>query len=330
MNTTDPIALEATEIRRIAFFGTPQFAVPTLDALHEAGRTPVVVVSQPTRGVGRGRRPKPPPVAAWAEENSVELIQTSNVREAAVMEALRDLQVDLAVVVAFGQIFRQALLDLPRLGCMNLHASLLPAYRGASPIVAAIRAGESVTGACTMQMERGLDSGPVLMQDSCEIGPDETAGELAPRLAMLGARLVVRTLDAWEAGQLTKTPQDDDQASFAPMLDRTEGWIDWDQPAQRIHDLVRAFDPWPGTRTLLGNDTIAIKKTRRPEADGGSASPGTVLGLSEFGFRVATGDGGVIDVLKVQRAGRRAVSGRDFANGESDLVGRRLSPAPSS
>lgn len=321
MNSTDSTALDATPIRRIAFFGTPQFAVPTLQALHSAGRTPVMVVSQPTRGVGRGRRRQPPPVAAWAEEHGVELVQTSDVRDPEVMDTLRGHDLDLAIVVAFGQIFRRALLDLPRLGCMNLHASLLPAYRGASPIVAAIREGEAVTGACTMLMERGLDSGPVLMRDELEIGPDETAGALAPRLASLGAALVVRTLDAWEAGELTATPQDHEQATFAPMLDRSESWIDWGQSSQRIHDLARAFDPWPGTRTRLGDEVLAIKALRRLDSDAGDARPGTVLELGAEGFLVATGDG-VVEVLSVQRAGRRAVSGRDFANGEGDLVGR--------
>ena len=327
MQSTESTALDATSIRRIVFFGTPQFAVPTLDALHAAGRSPLMVVSQPTRGVGRGRRRQPPPVAAWAERHGVELIQTSDVRDPEVMDTLRGLEPDLAIVVAFGQIFRRELLDLPRLGCMNLHASLLPAYRGASPIVAAIREGETVAGACTMRMERGLDSGPVLRCDQLEIEPDETAGDLAPRLADLGARLVVRTLDLWEAGELRATPQDHDRATFAPMLDRSEGWIDWRESAPRIHDLVRAFDPWPGTRTRLGGETVAIKSVRRIDGDAGDASPGTVLGLSDEGFLVAAGTG-VVDVRQVQRAGRRAVSGGDFANGEGDLVGRRFDPAP--
>lgn len=339
MNSTETTALPATTIRHVGFFGTPHFAVPTLDALRAAGRTPRVVVSQPTRGVGRGRRPKPPPVAAWALEHDVELIQTANVRDPEVIERLGRLELDLAIVVAFGQIFRRALLDLPRLGCMNLHASLLPAYRGASPIVAAIREGESVTGASTMLMERGLDSGPVLLQDQLEIGPAETAGELAPRLAELGARLVVHTLEVWEAGGLSATPQEHSQATLAPLLDRDEGWIDWQQPAQRIHDLVRAFDPWPGTRSLLGEQALAIKKVRlvdaarpagrEPEAASSSAAqpeplPGTVLGVGVEGFRVATGERGSVEVLRVQRPNRRPVSGRDFANGEGDLVGRRF------
>ena len=322
LNTPKPIAAKRLPkthpVERLVFFGTPQFAVPTLDALHAAGRTPSLVVSQPTRSAGRGRRATPPPVAQWAHDHGIDLVQTDAVKDPEFMASLRELEPCLAVVVAFGQIFRKPLLELPRLGCVNLHASLLPAYRGASPIVAAIRHGETEAGVSTMVMERGLDSGPVLLQRGLAVGPDETAGELSIRLSELGADLVVETLDVWEAGNLTATPQDHALATHAPMLERSLGDLDWGSEALQIHNLVRAFDPWPGTRSDFRGAPVAIKRTELGErlcAADSDAKPGQVLSLEAGTLWVKAGDNRALGLVELQRQGKRSVGARDFVNG---------------
>src|SRR5947199_3215668 len=189
-------------IDRIVFFGTPEFAVPTLAALVGAGRAPVRVVTQPARRAGRGQQRQDPPVARWAREHGLPVMQPERVRDPAFLEEVAALNPDVAVVVAFGQIFPRALLDLPRHGCVNLHASLLPRWRGASPIQAALAAGDARTGVTTMKMDEGMDTGPILLEESVEIGPAETAGELGKRLAEKGARLMVRTIDLLERGEI--------------------------------------------------------------------------------------------------------------------------------
>ena len=243
---------------RIAFFGTPDFAVPSLAALDAAGRRPLAVVSQPPRRAGRGSRLVEPPVARWAIGQGVELLQPERVRDEEFLGRLRALDPDLAVVAAYGRIFPRALLELPARGCLNVHASLLPAYRGASPIQAAIANGESATGVTTMVMEEGLDTGPILLREEVAIGPRETAGELTPRLAAVGARLLVRTLDALERGEVEPRPQCDARASHAPMLRAADGVVDWGRDAAAIACRVRAYEPWPGSRAWLRGEAIRI------------------------------------------------------------------------
>ncbi len=305
-------------IERLVFFGTPQFAVPTLDALHAAGRTPVLVVSQPTRTAGRGRQSVAPPVAQWAQDHGVALVQTDAVKDPQFLASLQEIEPCLAVVVAFGQIFRKQLLVLPRLGCMNLHASLLPAYRGASPIVAAVRHGETEAGVTTMMMERGLDSGPVLLQRALAVGDNETAGELSIRLSEIGAELVVETLYRWEQGDLSATRQQHELATHAPMLERSLGELDWTSSAPVIHNLVRAFDPWPGTKSNFRGAAVAIKRTllgKRSSVADGSARPGQVLELDADVLWVKAGCDQALGLVELQRQGKRSVSARDFVNG---------------
>ncbi len=312
---------------RILFFGTPEFAVPALAALVEAGRAPVRVVTQPARPVGRGRRPQDPPVAAWAREHGLEVMQPERVRHPDFLAEAAALAPDVAVVVAFGQIFPRALLDLPRQGCINLHASLLPRWRGASPIQAAMAAGDARTGVATMQMEEGLDTGPILLEEETEIGPDETAEELSRRLAGMGGRLMVRTLERLERGDLVSRPQSSEGVTYAPRLTRESGRVDWSLTAREIHGRLRAYTPWPGLTAELRGEPVKIVSARVLEAGEESenkAALGTLLGLRDGLLAVACG-GGVLGIAELQRPGKRALRAADFVNGERLRAGESFS-----
>ncbi|HEV7670585.1 MAG TPA: methionyl-tRNA formyltransferase [Thermoanaerobaculia bacterium] len=313
------------QISRLAFFGTPDFAVPTLDALVRAGRAPLLVVAQPDRPAGRGGRVQQPPVARYALAESLLLAQPEKVRDPEFLARIEALDLDVGIVVAFGQIFPTRLLAAPRLGCINLHASLLPAYRGAAPIQAAIAAGETATGVTTMRMEQGLDTGPILLQDKIEIGADETAAELSPRLAAVGARLILQTLDRLEAGDLAVEPQDDTRASYAPRLAKDAGRIDWSLSARTLADRLRAFTPWPGLSAELAGTPVKILRARALASSASDpAPPGTVVALAEDGLHVACGAGGVLALAELQRPGRRPLSAVDFVNGERIAIGARF------
>jgi methionyl-tRNA formyltransferase len=322
---------EPAQLSPLVFFGTPSFSVPTLDALAAAGRVPIAVVSQPARRAGRGRRPSHPPVAEWALARDVPLLQPERVREPEFLDRLLALDPALAVVVAFGQIFPPALLELPRHGCMNLHASLLPAYRGASPISAALAAGETATGVTTMLMEKGLDSGPVLLQREVRIEHDDTTGGLGERLARIGGALVVETIERWERGELEPREQDHEAVTLAPRLSKSDGEIDWGRPAVEIERLVRAMTPWPGAVTSFRGAALRVLESSfgptaaadAAEAAGASRAPGGLLGAAGDALLVACG-AGVLALRRVQRAGRRPMSGRDLWNGERPVVGERL------
>jgi methionyl-tRNA formyltransferase len=314
---------QPTELSPIVFFGTPSFAVPTLDALAAAGRSPVAVVSQPARRVGRGQRRSQPPVAEWALEHGLPLLQPERVRDPELIVELARFQAALAVVVAFGQIFPQSLLDLPTHGCMNLHASLLPAYRGAAPIAAAIASGDAVTGVTTMLMERGLDSGAVLLQRDVPIEPHDTAASLGERLARVGGDLVVDTIERWERGELEPSEQDHSVASVAPRLSKSDGEVDWTRTAVEIERQVRAMTPWPGAATSFRGQPLGVLESSVSEPAGQGCAPGRVLGTAGDAMLVACGRG-VLALDRVRRAGRRPVSGRDFWNGERPEPGERL------
>jgi methionyl-tRNA formyltransferase len=322
---------------RTVFFGTPEFAVPTLAALAEASYAPLLVVTQPARPAGRGRKLQDPPVALWARRHGLAVRQAAKVNEESFMAALAELAPEVAVVVAFGQIFRPALLELPRHGCLNLHASLLPRHRGAAPIQAAIAAGETRTGVTTMKMEAGLDTGPVLLQAELAIGPRETAGELAPRLAELGAGLMVETLRRLEAAALEPRPQDDALATYAPRITKADAEVDWRAPAPRIYDRLRAFTPWPLLVAELRGEPLRILAARVLAERPGEEEPGTILGLVEDHLGVRCGgpaneSGTMLGLARVQRPGRRGVGAADFVNGERLRPGERFrlsSPRPS-
>jgi methionyl-tRNA formyltransferase len=312
---------------RILFFGTPELAVPTLAALVEAGRPPVAVVTQPARPVGRGLKLADPPVAAWARERGLEVIQPLKVRDPTFLAQAAGLASDVAVVVAFGQLFPPALLRLPKHGCVNLHASLLPRWRGAAPIQAAIAAGDPRTGVTTMLMEEGLDTGPMLLREETEIGPTETAGELSRRLAAMGGPLMVRTLEAMERGEAVPQPQDGALATYAPRLTRESGRVDWTRAAREISDRLRAFTPWPGLSAELRGEPVKLVRVEVLQEQT-EAAPGTLLGV--FGGRdsrlaVACGAGTVLGISELQRPGRKPLRASDFANGERLRAGEAFS-----
>jgi len=326
-------------LSRLLFFGTPAFAVPTLAALVGAGRAPLLAVTQPARPVGRGRGVAEPPVARWAAEHGIAVEQPERVRDPAFVAALRELAPDAAVVVAFGQIFPPDLLALPALGCINLHASLLPRYRGAAPIQAALAAGEAATGVTAMRMEAGLDSGPILLQEEVAIGPRETAGELRVRLAATGARLVLETLARLERGDLLPRPQDAALATYAPRLTRASGAADWSLPAPALFARLRAYTPWPGMTAelrgqpvkilwgepLAAGDLARLTASEAVDLDGlGGAAPGTVLGVVGGWIAVACGGATALGLERLQRPGKPPRAAADFANGERLRAGERF------
>lgn len=317
-------------LQRVVFFGSPEFAIPTLEALAATAYRPLVVVTQPTRPAGRGkragrgRRALEPPVARWAREAGIETWQPEKVRAASFLERFEILEADVAVVVAFGQIFPPALLDMPRLGCVNLHASLLPAYRGAAPIQGAIAAGERESGVTTMLMEAGLDTGPTLLQSATPIGSTETGPELAARLASMGAEIMVETLRGLEGGRLEASPQASNGVSLAPRLRKEDGRVQWSCSAGEIYDRFRAFQPWPGSTTFcLGRDLKLVEVSALSGPAPTAASPGTFLGLRDGCLEVACGDSSVLALRTVQRPGRRALSAVDFSNGAALTAGRQ-------
>lgn len=308
---------------RLVFFGTPDFAVPSLEALVAAGRAPLLVVSQPSRPAGRGKALKEPPVAEAARRLGLPLLQIEDVRDEQFLLTLEELRPDLAVVVAFGQIFRQRLLALPRFGCFNLHASLLPKYRGAAPIQAAVAAGEKTTGVSVQQMTRGLDAGPLLGAAAIEIGEHEKAEELFPRLAALGAGLLVETVGRLERGELAPQPQDESQVVLAPRYERQHGFVDFEQPARAVYDRWRGLSPWPGLTTELSGAPLKIVACR-PLPGGSEAPPGTLLGLVDGALAICCGGGTILGVLRVQRPNRPAIGAADLWNGEHLAGGERF------
>ncbi|HBL30819.1 MAG TPA: methionyl-tRNA formyltransferase [Acidobacteria bacterium] len=315
------------DVSPLLFFGTPDFSVPTLAALVEAGHVPALVVTQPARPVGRGRKEQDPPVAQWARERGLAVRQPERVREPGFLEELREIAPAVAVVVAFGQIFPRDLLALPRQGCINLHASLLPRWRGAAPIQAVLAAGETETGVTTMQMEAGLDTGPILLQEALAIGPAETVGELSARLAAAGATLVVETLARLAAGTLVATPQDGALATYAPRLTRESGRVDWTREARAIYDGWRAWTPWPGLTAELRGEPVKLVAVEPSAGEVTDRPPGTFLALragDPGSLAVACGGGSVLALRTLQRPGRKPLRAADFANGEHLQPGERF------
>jgi methionyl-tRNA formyltransferase len=317
-----------SRIGTLVFFGTPDFALPTLQALVAAGRAPALVVAQPDRPAGRGHGMQAPAVARWARDQGLALAQPEKVRDPAFVDRLRELAPDLCVVVAFGQIFPRALLDVPPRGCVNVHASLLPRHRGAAPVQAALLAGDAETGVCTMRMEEGLDTGPVLLCARTRLFGRETAGELAPRLAHLGAALLLETISGLETGGLAEQPQDHALATVAPRIRKEEGRLDWGRPAAEIDARVRSFTPWPGAFGALRDQPVKVLATALPGSgpegvDAGTA-PGTVLGLRGTHVAVACGGGTVLGLESLQRPGRRPLPAPVFFHGERLVPGERF------
>ncbi|MDH3266659.1 MAG: methionyl-tRNA formyltransferase [Gammaproteobacteria bacterium] len=305
---------------RIIFAGTPDFAVASLAALLAAGMQPCAVLTQPDRPAGRGKQLTPGPVKKLALQHELPLLQPATLRDDAVVEVLAALQADIMIVAAYGLILPQRVLDLPRAGCVNVHASLLPRWRGAAPIQAAILAGDKETGASLMSMDAGLDTGPVFASRPVEIGSHETAGALHNRVAAAGAALLVTHLCDIVAGRMPARQQDETKASYAAKIQTTDAAMDWQQPAVQLGRMVRAFNPTPGAWFMLGEERIKCWQARTVAATG--AAPGTVIGANADGIVVACGDG-ALRLESLQRPGKRAVSAREFA-AQLDVVGQQL------
>lgn len=309
------------ESLRTIFMGTPEFALPTLKGLIAAGVNLVGVYTQPDRPKGRGKKLAASPVKLLAQEESIPVFQPRKLRDPQAVEELRELQPDLIVVVAYGQILPKAVLDIPQYHCINVHASLLPQYRGAAPINKAIMEGENETGITTMLMDVGLDTGDMLVKMSLPIGADETAGQLHDRLALLGRKAMEETLEQLCAGTLKAEKQDDNLSSYAPMLKKEDGLIDWHKSARTIHNQVRGLDPWPGAYTYLDGEQLKIASTRVEEDS--DAEPGTIVTAAKSGIRIACGEGTLV-VGELQLPGKKKLSAMSFLSGHPLFAGTRL------
>jgi methionyl-tRNA formyltransferase len=300
---------------RVIFMGTPAFAVPVLDALIDAGHEIAAVYCQPPRPAGRGQKPRPSPVAARAEALGLSVRMPVSLKEAAEQREFAALVADVAVVVAYGLILPQAVLDAPRLGCLNIHASLLPRWRGAAPIHRAILAGDAETGVAIMRMEAGLDTGPVLLHEAVMIGAQETTGALHDRLSGLGARLIVEALDRLET--LRPVPQAQAGVTYAAKIDKAEARVDWRRPAVEVDRLIRGLAPFPGAWCEMGGERVKLLGSCLAE---GAGAPGEVL---DDALAVGCGTGAV-RLLRLQRAGRAAQDGPEFLRGMTVRRGARL------
>jgi methionyl-tRNA formyltransferase len=305
---------------RVVFMGTPEFAVPTLAKLDETGHEVLLVVTQPDRPVGRGHILTPPPVKQKAVELGLEVFQPEKIKTHESFEQLQALAPDVIVVVGYGQIIPQRIIDLPKHGCVNVHSSLLPKYRGAAPVNWAIVRGETKTGVCTMKIVKKLDAGDVLLCRETAIGENETASEVMERLAPMGADLLVETLAGLKAGTIMPQPQDDEASTYAPMMKREDGLIDWSLPAREIHNRARGFDPWPGAYTTFRGKRLHLRGTRTGE---GTAAAGAIVEAGEA-LVIGCGGGGLLRAREVQLEGKARMRAADFANGYRPAPGERL------
>jgi methionyl-tRNA formyltransferase len=321
---------------RVVFFGTPEFALPSLQILLQP-QSPFEVVGlvcQPDRPQGRGQKVLPPATKVLAQAHGIPVWQPVRLRrDPQVLAALEALAADVFVVVAYGQILPLTVLQMPKLGCVNVHGSLLPAYRGAAPIQWAIANGETETGVTTMLMDEGMDTGAILLQAKLPIGPEQTSLELAPQLAQLGAELLVETLLKLEKGELTPIPQDGSRATYAPLLKKQDFHLDWQRPAQALHNQIRAFSP--NCFTGIEGQRIKIVRSASPQLHSPppeipQGSPGEVVGLDRGeGVYVATGEGSLL-IRRAQLPGKKEQSAWDLVNGGQLKVGMRFEPLPNS
>ena len=308
-------------MKRLAFMGTPDFAVPVLEAL--VGQYQVVaVVTQPDRAAGRGRRAKFSPVKKTALAHDLPLLQPPSLRRPEAAMELRELAPDVIIVAAFGQILPPEVLAIPPHGCLNVHASLLPRYRGAAPIAAAILAGEEQTGITIMLMDEGMDTGPILAQAECKIKPQDTTGSLSVKLAQQGADLLVETLPRWLEGQIVPQPQDDSLATYCQMITKKDGLIDWSLPATDLWLRVRAYAPWPGAYTYWRGKRLKILRARPVTVGKSDEEAGRVISLDD-GVAVVAGTDALL-LEEIQLAGKKALAAQEFIRGQRNFIGSVL------
>jgi len=307
---------------RVVFLGSGRFAVPSLEALVDSEHELVAVVTQPDREKGRGRKLASPPVKLAAVARGLSVLQPERIRAPEAVTLLGELAADLHVVVAYGQILPKSVLALPTHGTLNLHASLLPLYRGAAPIAWAIVNGEAETGVTTMLLDEGMDTGPALLQRRTPIGPEETAGALEERLAVMGAPLLLETVDGLARGTVVPSPQDPTRASYAPLLKKEAGRVRWTEPAAAIERKIRGFQPWPGAFASIGGRALKLLQAR-PE-QGAAGQPGSVLGVDAAGVVVACGEASCLRLLEVQPESRGKMAAAAFASGARIIPGQRF------
>ena len=316
---------------RVAFAGTPEFARAALERLHAAGFTIPLVLTQPDRPAGRGMKLQPSPVKQFAQAQGIPVAQPRSLRldgkypedAAAAREALQAARPDVLVVAAYGLILPQWVLDLPRLGCLNIHASLLPRWRGAAPIHRAIEAGDAETGVTIMQMDAGLDTGAMLLRERLPIAADDTTASLHDKLAVLGGRLIVEALEIAACGGFRPEPQPAEGVTCAHKIEKAEAQVDWSQPASTIERRLRAFDPFPGAVAQLGGEAIKLWRAK-VVAGRGSAAPGTIVSVDAHGVGVACGDGSRLELTELQRAGGKRLASADFLRGLPLQPGQRF------
>jgi methionyl-tRNA formyltransferase len=310
---------------KIIFMGTPSFSVPSLEALHSAGHDIALVVTQPDRPKGRGRKVEAPPVKKTAQRLGLPLIQPLTLRDEDAKKRLQETAADFFIVVAFGHLLRESVLNMPKMGCINVHASLLPKYRGPAPIQWAVINGESETGVTTMLMDKGLDTGDMLLTAAETILPTDTAGSLHDRLAIKGADLLIRTLAAFTDGSIQRTVQNASAATYAPLLKKNDGRIDWKKPAAKIGSFIRGMSPWPGAFTFWRNNRLKIFKALPADVSAGAAPPGTVLDAANPGqLIVATGEK-ALSILELQNASGSRLPVAEFLRGFRITAGDVLS-----
>ena len=307
---------------KVLFLGTSEFACPSLEALLDSPHEVMGVLTQPDRPKGRGQKLIPSPVKSIALKATLPVYQPEKVRDPGFLETLESLRPEIMVVVAYGQILSAAVLAIPSRGCLNVHGSLLPKYRGAAPIARAIQAGETHTGITTMLMDPGMDTGPILLTERTEISEEDTLGSLHDRLSRIGADLLLRTLEGLETNILTPIPQDHSQATYAPKVEKEEANIRWSSAARQVFNLIRAFDPWPGAFTFWSGRTLKLFRPRQVEGEG-QEPPGTVLQASGEGLLIATSDGQLL-VREVQMESRPRMGVAEFLRGNPLRSGARL------
>ncbi len=306
---------------KVLFMGTPEFAVPTLEAVVAAGHTVVGVYTQPDKAVGRKQILTPPPVKVCAEKYGFPVFQPVTLRDGSAEENIKSLSPDIIVVVAYGKILPEALLSLPKYGCVNGHASLLPRHRGASPIQWSIVSGDKVTGVTTMYMAKGIDTGDMLLKAETEIGEDETAGELHDRLSLIGAELMVKTLEGLENGTIIPEPQDETKATHAPIIDKEMGYLKFDISATDICNLIKGFNPWPAAYFTVDGKRIKVFASKVSGKT--DKEPGTVV-KSDGELIIACAEGTSLSLTEIQPEGKKRMTAKDYLTGHSLKVGNKV------